>query len=141
MDTTQGYTAVAPTFTRAFWKHYVEMVVVMFIGMGVLALPVRWASDGLGFDGGDTGGMLIRMGISMTLPMIPWMRWRGHGWRPTMEMVAAMVIPTIAAVALFVAGVSTDAGILMSIEHVAMLLAMLGVMAARPEEYSGHAHH
>ncbi len=139
MDTTTGY--MAPTFTRAFWKHYAEMVVVMLVGMGVLALPVRFASDGLGVDGGDTGGMLIRMGISMTLPMIPWMRWRGHGWRPTLEMVAAMVLPTAGAVALLAAGVSQDVGVLMTIEHVAMLAAMLAVMAARPEEYSGHAHH
>ena len=129
-----------PVFTRAFARHYVEMVVVMFVGMGLLALPARWAWAGAGLDTADTAGMLVRMGVTMTLPMIPWMRWRGHGWRPTLEMVGAMVFPTVAAVLLLVAGAVTGVGLLMTLEHVAMLLAMLAVMAARPDEYSGHRH-
>ena len=34
--------------TRHFVRHYVEMVVVMFLGMGVLALPARWAVGAAG---------------------------------------------------------------------------------------------
>ena len=135
------YTIEKPrVLTRAFARHYAEMVAVMFVGMGLLALPARWASAGLGVDGGDTTGMLVRMGVTMKLPMIPWMLWRGHGWRPTMEMAAAMIVPTIGAVALLAASVVTGVGPLMTIEHVAMLAGMFAVMAARPEEYSGHRH-
>ena len=142
MDTIQGYTAASPpVLTRAFAKHYVEMVLVMLVGMGVLALPVLWASDALGVDRDGTAGMLVRMGISMTIPMVPWMLWRGHGRRPALEMAGAMLVPAAGAVALYAAGVSGDVGVLMTIEHVAMFAAMFAVMAARPEEYSGHHRH
>jgi len=110
----------------------------MFVGMGVLALPAQWATDRLwpGVDGDDPTLMLGRMAATMTLPMIPWMRWRGHGWRPCLEMAAAMVVPALAVIALLEAGIVEGIGVLMTIEHVAMLVAMLLVMLARPNEYS-----
>jgi hypothetical protein len=74
----------------------------------------------------------------MTAPMIPWMRRRGHDWRPTLEMAASMVIPTLAMLALLAADLVTDAGVLLGIEHVAMLGGMLVAMLARRDEYSHH---
>ena len=130
--------------TRSFARHYAEMVLVMLVGMAVLALPAQWATDALwpGVDGDDTTLMLGRMGVTMTLPMIPWMRWRGHGWQPTLEMAAAMIIPATGAIALLEAGVASGVVLLMTVEHVAMFVAMFGVMAARPDEYSHpHGHH
>ena len=129
--------------TRSFARHYIEMVVVMLVGMGVLALPAQWATDALwpSVDGDDTTLMLARMGVTMTLPMIPWMRWRGHGWRPTLDMAAAMIGPAIGVIALLEAGVLEGANVLMTLEHVVMFVAMYAVMAARPGEYSHpHAH-
>ena len=79
------------------------------------------------------------MGVTMTLPMIPWMLARGHALRPTAEMAAAMIVPAAGAVALFATGLVEGVAMLMTIEHVAMFAAMFLVMAARPEEYSGHA--
>jgi hypothetical protein len=127
--------------TREFARHYVEMVVVMLVGMGLLALPARWATDALWpeVSGADTTLMLARMGATMTLPMIPWMRWRGHGWQPSMEMAAAMIVPAIGVVALLEAGVLETVWLLMTLEHAAMFIAMFVVMIARPQEYS-HAH-
>jgi hypothetical protein len=129
--------------TRSFARHYAEMVLVMLVGMAVLALPAQWATDALwpGVDGDDTTLMLARMGVAMTLPMIPWMRWRGHGWQPTLEMAAAMIVPAVGVIALLEAGAVEGVGLLMSLEHVAMFIAMFVVMAARPSEYShGHRH-
>lgn len=133
---------IRSALTRAFARHYAEMVVVMLVGMGLLAMPAQWATDALwpDVDGDDTTLMLARMGVTMTLPMIPWMRWRGHGWRPTLEMAAAMIVPAIGVIALLEAGVMEGVGLLMTIEHVAMFAAMFVVMIARPDEYS-HAHH
>ena len=127
--------------TRQFARHYVEMVLVMLVGMAVLAVPSRLVTDTLlpGVDGDDTTLMLARMGAIMTLPMIPWMRWRGHGWRPTLEMAGSMIVPAIAVIGLHEAAVLDGVGVLMTVEHVAMFAAMFGVMIARPEEYS-HAH-
>ena len=128
--------------TRGFARHYVEMVVVMLAGMGLLALPAQWATDAVwpGVDGDDPTLMLARMAATMTLPMVPWMRWRGHGWQPCLEMAAAMVVPAIGVIALLEAGVVEAVWLSMTLEHVAMFVAMFIVMIARPHEYS-HARH
>jgi hypothetical protein len=120
-----------------FARHYLEMVVVMFVGMGILALPAEWATDAAlpGVEGDDPTLMLARMAATMILPMIPWMRWRGHGWQACLEMTVAMAVPALAAIALLEAGAVEDIGVLMLIEHVAMLAAMFAVMWARPDEY------
>jgi hypothetical protein len=122
--------------TRDFARHYVEMVVVMLVGMGLLALPARWATAAVWSDVDDPTLMLARMAATMTLPMIPFMRWRGHGWRPCLEMAAAMIVPAIGVIALLEAGVLEAVWLLMTLEHAAMFIAMFIVMIARPHEYS-----
>jgi hypothetical protein len=57
------------------------------------------------------------------------------------EMSASMYVPAFAAIALLWSGMVTGTGVLMIVEHVAMLLAMAGVMLLRPAEYMHrHAH-
>jgi hypothetical protein len=56
------------------------------------------------------------------------------------EMVAAMFLPTFAVIALLGGDLVTDVGVLLVIEHVAMLLSMLGAMLLRSAEYTGHRH-
>jgi hypothetical protein len=124
--------------TRDFARHYVEMIVVMLVGMGLLALPARWATNAMWpeVSGDDPTLMLARMAATMTLPMIPWMLWRGHGWKPSLEMAAAMIVPATGVIALLKVGVVEAVWLLMTIEHVAMFIAMFVVMIARPDEYS-----
>ena len=55
------------------------------------------------------------------------------------EMALAMYVPTFAVIGLLWAGIG-GTGLLMTLEHVAMLAAMFGVMLARPHEYSHHHH-
>ena len=130
--------------TRHFIRHYVEMVVAMFLGMAILALPARAVLGAAGTSWSELGteAMFLAMAVEMTLPMVAWMRYRGHSWRPCAEMSAAMFIPTFAAVGLYAGGVA-GSGVLMGAEHVAMLLAMLVSMLLRPSEYThgAHAHH
>lgn len=125
---------------RQFIRHYVEMVVVMFVGMGVLGLPAGWILEAGGNSWGELGPapMLGLMAFTMTLPMVVWMQRMGHGWRPNAEMAASMIVPTLGVIALFEAAVVTDASALLIIEHMAMLAGMFGVMLLRPEEYSHH---
>ena len=124
--------------TREFARHYAEMALVMLVGMAVLAVPAQLATDALlpGVDSDDPTLMLARMGLIMTLPMVPWMGWRGHSWAPCLEMAAAMIAPTIAVILMRRLGAVEDLGLLMAIEHVAMFAAMFAVMVARPGEYS-----
>ena len=119
--------------TKHFLRHYLEMVVAMFLGMAVLGFPVDWAMDRLGAD--SDAWMLMGMATTMTVPMVGWMIYRGHGWRANAEMSASMFVPTFAVIGVLTAGLLTDIGVLMLAEHVVMLAAMAGVMLLRPSEY------
>jgi hypothetical protein len=132
--------------TRHFLRHYVEMVVAMFLGMVVLGVPAGWALGALGSSWSELNTdapalMLLGMAATMTAPMVGWMRYRGHGWRANTEMSASMLVPTLAAIALLEASVVDDIGALLVVEHIAMLLGMLGVMLLRPAEYTHHHAH
>lgn len=131
--------------TRHFIRHYVEMVIVMFVGMFVLSLPMDGALIAAGTSSGHVSDsapalMLAWMALTMTAPMVAWMRYRGHRWRPCLEMAASMIIPTVGAIALLATGAITNLGTLMWIEHPVMLVGMLVAMLARPEEYSCGTH-
>jgi hypothetical protein len=123
--------------TRRFVLHYLEMVAAMVVGMLVLG----GASSALLDLPDGTAVMLTDMAIAMTVPMVAWMRFRGHGWRPCNEMAASMLIPAAAMLGLLWAGLVTDEGTLMMLEHAVMLPAMLVAMLLRRDEYSGHHHH
>jgi hypothetical protein len=117
------------------------MVIAMFAGMVVLGLPAEAGLRAIGSSSSDLQAeapavLFLGMALTMTVPMVAWMRFRGHSWRPCLEMAAAMLAPTLLAIAL-IGAVEFDA--LMLFEHVAMLVAMLGAMLARPHEYR-HAH-
>ena len=121
---------------RHFIRHYLEMVVAMLLGMAVLGLPLYAVGTGwheLAIESPAIG--FLGMATSMTVPMVGWMIYRGHGRRANMEMSASMFVPTFAVVALTWADVVTDTGALMTIEHVAMFVAMAAVMLLRPAEY------
>jgi ABC-type Co2+ transport system permease subunit len=120
---------------RRFALHYLEMLAVMVVGMMVLGMPVGMVVHITG-----TGPMLIAMGATMTAPMIAWMRFRGHAWRPCLEMGASMVLPTLATLALLGAGIVESRGPLMGILHAVMLPAMFVAMWLRREEYSCDHH-
>jgi hypothetical protein len=119
-----------------FIRHYVEMLIAMFVGMGVFA----GAAAAAGFEVEGTEALLLWMAFTMSVPMVAWMRYRGHGWRSNTEMSASMFLPTFAVIALLWGGLVEDIGVLLIIEHVAMLLSMLAAMLLRPAEYKHGAH-
>jgi hypothetical protein len=131
--------------TRHFIRHYAEMVAAMFLGMGVLFAP---AIVGLGAAGVSSAELrsdapallLLGMGLTMTFPMVAWMRYRGHGWGASNEMAASMLIPTAGVIALLGAGLVGDIGALLMVEHVVMLPSMLVAMLLRRDEYSHGTH-
>jgi hypothetical protein len=124
---------------KHFVRHYAEMLAAMFLGMAILGLPVDWAMTRIGAD--SDAWMFLEMATTMTVPMVGWMLYRGHGWRANAEMSASMFVPTFVAVGVLSAGLLTDVGVLMLAEHVAMLAAMAGVMLLRPHEYIHHHAH
>jgi hypothetical protein len=129
---------------KRFARHYAEMVAAMLLGMLALGKPVDWLLGALGASsagGHHTTRMLATMAVTMTVPMVAWMRYRGHAWRPTVEMAASMLAPTAAVLGLLWTGVTTGVGALMVIEHGAMLLCMLAAMFGRLDEYAAAHHH
>jgi hypothetical protein len=126
------------TKTRRFVRHYAEMVVAMFAGMGLL-IPLLigvLAVFGLGMHDSDTL-MLGSMAVAMTVPMVAWMRFRGHAWAPCADMAAAMLVPTFGILLLLWSSTVEDVGTLMVAEHVVMLPSMLAAMLLRREVYTG----
>lgn len=123
--------------------HYVEMLVAMATGMVVLH-PV-WA---LVTGGVAAGGALrsaevdaLAMATAMSVPMVAWMRWRGHAWAPALEMSVAMYAGFVVLYPARWAGLLGDAA-LMACGHLLMLVLMLVAMLARRGEYtSGHQSH
>ena len=122
--------------TWRFIRHFFEMLAAMAIGMVVLGL----ASELLLDLPDRTAVTLLEMGVWMTVPMIAWMRIRGHAWRTCNEMAAAMLLPSAGALALLGSGLVTDAGTLLAIEHLVMVPSMLAAMLLRRDEYTGHHH-
>ena len=123
--------------TRRFALHYVEMVAVMFAGMFALAMPVDALINAVGGNSSKLSPAMsvFVMALDMTLPMIAWMRYRGHSWRPNLEMAGSMMGPAFAAMVLIWMDVASRMGAMM-LEHGGMLACMLAVMLYRREEYS-----
>ena len=63
-----------------FARHYVEMVVVMFAGMFVLMAPTGrlLGAFGSSWDRLSPAMNVFTMALTMTVPMVGWMRYRGH---------------------------------------------------------------
>ncbi|HEX2174491.1 MAG TPA: hypothetical protein VHG70_01155 [Nocardioidaceae bacterium] len=126
---------------RRFGLHYLEMVVAMAVGMVALAPLWSWAGDALGWtavlERHDVGSMV--MATNMTVAMGAWMKFRGHTWRPIVEMGAAMFLPfAVLLVPLWMGLIGH--GFLMTAGHLLMLVGMVVAMLLRPDEYIHHHH-
>jgi hypothetical protein len=127
--------------TRHFVRHYFEMLAAMFLGMVVLGAPALLVLGAAGVSSAELRAdapalLLLGMGVTMTVPMVAWMRYRGHGLRASNEMAASMLVPTGGVIGLLGAGLVTDIGMLLMIEHVVMPASMLVAMLLRRDEYS-----
>lgn len=125
----------------SFTRHLVEMLIAMFAGMGVFGAAIALLGEPPGY-----GNLLIKyglMGLSMVVPMVGWMRYRGHPWSDGLEMSLAMLAPMLAPVipvemGMDVPGLTEES--LMMISHVAMISGMIALMFYRWDRYAGGAH-
>jgi hypothetical protein len=132
---------------RHFLRHFVEMVVAMMLGMCVLGAAFG-AFHQLAFGSGyaaawrdHVGLAALAMAFNMTVPMVLWMRYRGHNWERGGEMAAAMNLPLLPALALYAVDLIPARGVL-GIQMMLMIPAMLAAMLYRKDEYSApHATH
>jgi hypothetical protein len=126
---------------RTFAFHFAEMVLVMFIGMGIFSAVTALGFAAAGSSQTAQPGWLrvVLMGVNMAVPMVLWMAYRGHSRQRNVEMAASMLVPSVFAAALAAAGILTTMPALV-VQHVVMVPAMLGVMLWRYDEYA-HPHH
>lgn len=116
-------------------RHYLEMVVAMFVGMGVLGL----ARSAVGLHvSADTHLELsfLLMAFDMSVGMAVAMRLRRHRWARTLEMCAVMFVPAALFPLVWVGALSSTG--FMVIAHIAMFVLMLAVMLWRRDEYTHH---
>ena len=128
---------------RNFARRYAEMLVAMFLGMFVLgfALAALLELAGVGVSSWDTEApalLLLAMAFTMTVPMVAWMRHRGHRRRLSWEMSAAMFVPSVLAIGLLSGDAVGDVHAAMGVQHIGMFPAMLVSMLLRRDEYSRH---
>jgi len=149
-DATTGRTTTAPPERSgqarrslrggAGWRltrHLLEMMAAMGVGMGVYGAAILWLGEPPGF-----GNLLVEyglMGAAMAVPMVAWMRYRGHPWSDGGEMTAAMLVPTFALVIPAELGVGLSADSLIMLSHVTMIGGMVALMIYRWDRYT-HDH-
>jgi flagellar biosynthetic protein FliP len=131
---------------RHFVRHLLEMILAMIIGMAALGAIWRAILAACGVDASafrlhHVALVALVMAVDMTVPMVWWMRHRGHNWARGAEMAGAMFVPTLLLIGLLqLDAVSGDS--LIGLEHALMLPAMLLVMFWRLDEYTRpHAQH
>jgi hypothetical protein len=79
------------------------------------------------------------MAFNMTVPMVLWMRYRGHTWERGGEMAMAMNLPLLPAFVLYAFDAIPARGVL-GMQMMLMIPAMLAAMLYRKEEYSAPHH-
>jgi hypothetical protein len=121
---------------RRFWRHFLEMVVVMLLSMAVLGAAVS-AVFALGGHANLLHFAALRgllMTAYMVIGMALWMRHRRHGWARIAEMSVAMAAPYVVLVGPFLGGV-IGKGAFLAAMHVLMLPGMYAAMALRRDAY------
>ncbi len=118
-----------------FSRHLAEMVIAMLVGMGLLGVAIR----ALGTPPGYANPLVEYglMGVAMAIPMVGWMRFRGHGWADCLEMTMAMLLPMLALALPSALGLGGPTGhSLMMLSHVAMIAGMVALMLVRWDRYA-----
>ena len=78
-----------------FLWHFLEMCLTMCIGGITLNVLFFLAAAQVGYRDlveRSPELSLLAIGINLAVPMVLWMRFRGHQWRPTLEMASTSII-------------------------------------------------
>ena len=147
MDTEVALDRVESRKVWSFLRHLLEMILVMMLGMCVLGVAFRelhvllFGSGYVAAWRDHVGLAAFAMAFNMTVPMVLWMRYRGHSWERGGEMSVAMNLPLLPLLLLYQLG-AIAAGAVLGLQMMLMIPAMVAAMLYRKEEYSApHAAH
>jgi NhaP-type Na+/H+ or K+/H+ antiporter len=120
-----------------FWRHFLEMLAAMAVGMvtaGAIFLLITglktWDEAAVQYP----TQALLAIAAGMTIPMIAWMLFRHMGHRNAYEMAAAMVLPVIPFLCLVWLDITKSA--LCGAYCATTIVAMLTLMLYRRSTYS-----
>jgi hypothetical protein len=119
-----------------FVRHLLEMTAAMMLGMFALgALVAVTGGDLLELRLNHPSTALLLMASSMSVPMVGWMRYRGHGWKGGAEMSVAMFVPAVGLIACYwLGGVSAEP--MCPLACAAMIPSMVVAMLLRLDAYT-----
>ena len=134
MNTTFPASVTQPHAVR-FIRHALGMVIAMALGM-VAYVAVVGVIVGSVEDARLRQPELYALGMAtaMCIPMVAWMRRRGHSWRLCNEMAAAMFLPYLVLLVCYWVG-AVKAGAICPLGCAAMVPAMIAAMVYRLDEY------
>jgi hypothetical protein len=124
-----------------FWRHFFAMFGIMMAGMVASAavfltiVHLTWDEATVRYP---TTSLLV-IAAGMSVPMAAWMLYRGLGRGNTIEMAAVMVVPVIPFLCLVWLNITTSA--LCGPYCIIAIVAMLGLMLYRRDEYAMTAEH
>lgn len=127
-----------------FWGHVLEMFIAMWIGMALGGAVVGAIVEAFGVSVREAQlrypePAVLVMGLNMTVPMIAWMRYRGHDWRLSAEMAVAMLLPALLCILLLRAHL-IEFGAACGLYSTSMTVAMVLLMVHRRDEFSTNTH-
>jgi len=126
---------------RFVW-HFVQMAVVMLLGMAPLGLILSAVGQSDLHARSPEAFALVMM-ASMVLPMAAFMLIRGHSWERTAEMCGAMTVPSAVLLCGSLLGLvprSAAVAITGGGMGVPMWAGMVGAMLFRWSDYAQHRH-
>jgi len=126
-----------------FLAHLGEMCLAMCVGAVILNLMVFRGAALIGYpDLYQRFPELSTLWIALTLsvPMAAWMRFRGHDWRPTLEMSGATIVVWVLLIGIYWLGILPKTSLLEWQLSLACPV-MAAVMLLRFNLYSGQMSH
>jgi hypothetical protein len=130
-----------------FIWHFLEMCLAMCIGGIPLIVLFFVGAAKIGYpdllEQSPELSVLV-VGFILSLPMTAWMRYRGHEWRPTLEMASTTIILAILLVGLGWLGILARDSLfewLTRFACPAMLIPMLFRLDLYTGHHAGHQHH
>jgi hypothetical protein len=130
-----------------FLRHYVEMCLVCCIGGFALNFLFFTAAARIGYPGllkSQPSLSIMIIAVLLAIPMLIWMRIRGHDWRPTLEM---SIVPVVLAILIVGANwlnllpKNEMRPIMTDLVCPAMLIPMLFRLDMYTSSHASHQHH
>lgn len=125
-----------------FTRHLLEMTAAMMLGMFVYGLVLGGVLGAAGSTLEDQRLarpelFALGMAATMSVPMVAWMRHRGHAWTNGAEMSFAMFVPVLGLILCYRLD-AVSAGSICPLACGAMIPAMMIAMLAQLDDYTSH---